>query len=304
MIFVKNLVKKYGSQMVVKGISFMVREKQIFGLLGPNGAGKTTTMEMMEGLRTPDGGSIEIAGIDAVKNRSELKRIIGVQLQSTSLFEHLTVRESLQLYGSFYRKTRPLKEILQAFDLTEKEKARVKHLSGGQRQRLAIAIAVIHDPRVIFLDEPTTGLDPQARRRLWDIVFQLRDEGRTVILSTHYMEEAEVLCDQVGIMSQGKIIDIDSPAGLIRGLSSKSRIEFVLPDHRLDQELTRLKGVTDVVREENEVVSLHTDHLSRTLHDLVPWASDRSVPLMGLRTRSATLEDVFLQKTGKRLSGE
>ena len=304
MIKVKDLKKKYGDHVVVKGISFTVEENCIFGLLGPNGAGKTTTMEMMEGLRDPDGGSIEIAGVDAVKERRKLKQIIGVQLQSTALFEHLTVRESLELYASFYPKARSPEELLEVFDLKEKEKAQVKHLSGGQRQRLAIAIAVVHDPKVIFLDEPTTGLDPQARRRLWDIIFQLRNEGRTIILSTHYMEEAEGLCDQVGIMNQGRMIDIDSPAGLIRGLASQSRIEFVLSDSDLDQELSELTGVTKISREESEVVSIHTNHLSRTLQELVPWANRHLIPLTGLRTRSATLEDVFLQKTGKRLRGE
>jgi ABC-2 type transport system ATP-binding protein len=304
LIKVKNLTKKYGDQVVVNGISFTVKEHHIFGLLGPNGAGKTTTMEMMEGLRNSDDGSIEIAGVDAVRDRDRLKQIIGVQLQSTALFEHLTVRESLELYAGFYPKARPVLELLQSFDLQEKEKTQVKHLSGGQRQKLAIAIAVVHDPKVIFLDEPTTGLDPQARRRLWDLIFQLRDEGRTIVLSTHYMEEAEVLCDQVAIMSQGRMLEVDSPAGLIRGLASQSRIEFVLPDSGLDQELSELPGVMKVSREENEVVSIHTNDLSQTLQELVPWANRHLIPLTGLRTRSATLEDVFLHKTGERLRGK
>lgn len=303
MIQVKNLTKKYGNQAVVQGISFQVKEKEIFGLLGPNGAGKTTTMEMIEGLRSPDEGSIYIAGIDAIKERKRVKNLIGVQLQSTALFEHLTVRESLRLYGSFYKKMRPINELLRAFNLEEKERTLVKHLSGGQKQRLAIALAVIHDPKVIFLDEPTTGLDPKARRSLWDIILRLRDEGRTVFLSTHYMEEAEVLCDRVAIMDRGKIIAIDSPVGLIRQLVSESQIEFaLLDDSDYQQELMLLPGVNKVVCTQENHVVIYTNELSETLAALVHWAKERTIPLTGLRTRSATLEDVFLEKTGKRLS--
>ncbi|MFC7441641.1 ABC transporter ATP-binding protein [Laceyella putida] len=301
MIKVNELVKKYGGQEVVKRLSFSVREGEIFGLLGPNGAGKTTTMEMIEGLRTPDGGTIEINGIDAIKHRQKVKQWIGVQLQSTALFDHLTVKESLRLYGSFYARVRPLHEMLTAFQLEEKEKTLVKHLSGGQRQRLAIALAVIHDPKVIFLDEPTTGLDPQARRSLWEIVFRLREEGRTVFLSTHYMEEAEVLCDRIGIMDQGRLIDLDTPAGLIRQLTAESRIEFVLNDMTRLPWLERLPEVKFVEHAEREV-TLHTDQLETSLSELVTWAKENDVPLIGLRTRSATLEDVFLARTGKRLN--
>jgi len=302
MIKVDNLTKKYGNQTVVNHITFTVAEKEIFGLLGPNGAGKTTTMEMIEGLRLPDEGTIEIAGIDALKKRKTVKGLIGVQLQSTALFEHLTVRESLRLYGSFYPRSRSFGELLQAFDLEEKEHTLVKHLSGGQKQRLAIALAVIHDPKVIFLDEPTTGLDPQARRSLWEIVFRLRDEGRTVFLSTHYMEEAEVLCDRVAIMDHGNIIAIDTPAGLIRQLASESQIEFALEAGDWECELANLPGAKKIVRAEGGQVVIHTDELSETLSALIPWAKERQIPLAGLRTRTATLEDVFLEKTGKRLS--
>ncbi|WP_124726461.1 ABC transporter ATP-binding protein [Staphylospora marina] len=302
MIKVQGLTKTYGDQTVVKGISFEVREREIFGLLGPNGAGKTTTLEMIEGLRTPDAGSVEIDGVDAVKHNRKIKELIGVQLQATALFDHLTVRESLRLYGSFYPRTRPHGEILDAFRLREKERTLVKHLSGGQRQRLAIALAVIHDPKVIFLDEPTTGLDPKARRDLWDIVLQLKEEGRTVVLSTHYMEEAEVLCDRVAIMDSGNLIALDTPAGLIRQLSSESRIEFVLQEHAHERELESLPGVKRVHREEGDLVVLHADKLEETLGGLLNWAGDRGISLTGLRTRSKTLEDVFLERTGKRLS--
>lgn len=301
MIKVQNLTKRYGDQTVVNHISFEVAEKEIFGLLGPNGAGKTTTMEMMEGLRKPDGGSIEIAGFDAIKHSNAVKSVIGVQLQSTALFDHINVRESIKLYASFYPHSRPIAELLHSFNLEEKEKTLVKHLSGGQRQRLAIALAVVHDPRVIFLDEPTTGLDPQARRNVWEIVRRLRDEGRTVFLSTHYMEEAEVLCDRVAIMDRGNIMAIDSPAGLIRQLASDSKVEFLLTDQTLVPELKQLAGVKDVSQAEDGSILIHTDALPDTLSSLIPWANSKQIPLTGLRTRTATLEDVFLELTGKRL---
>jgi ABC-2 type transport system ATP-binding protein len=179
----------------------------------------------------------------------------------------------------------------------------VKHLSGGQRQRLAIALAVVHDPKVLFLDEPTTGLDPQARRMLWEIVLRLKEEGRTVFLSTHYMEEAETLCDRVAIMHRGKIIGLDTPAGLIRELGADSHVEFVWRERSVEEELARLDGVKRVSWTEEEVV-LHTDRLADSLRDVIRWAEGRNVSLAGLRTRTATLEDVFLEKTGKRLNEE
>lgn len=305
MIRVRRLVKRYGEKPVVNGISFEVAEGEVFGLLGPNGAGKTTTMEMIEGLRLPDEGEIDIQGIDGIRHRSRIKEIIGVQLQSTALFEHLTVRESLKLYASFYDKTQPFESLLVSFDLKEKERTLVKHLSGGQRQRLAIALAVVHDPRVLFLDEPTTGLDPKARRSLWEIIRKLKEEGRTIFLSTHYMEEAEQLCDRVAIMDRGEIIALDTPAELIRGLESDSVVEFSAES--VDgAEFHRLSGVKEVRRtgEEQRSFLLLTDRLQETLSDLITWAREEGVALKDLRTRTATLEDVFLQRTGKRLTQE
>ncbi|WP_028778455.1 ABC transporter ATP-binding protein [Shimazuella kribbensis] len=302
MIQVQNLTKRYGNQTVVDHISFEVREGEIFGMLGPNGAGKTTTMEMMEGLRDSDEGKIKIAGVDAKKQKKKLKQQIGMQLQSTSLFDYLTVRESIELYASFYPHSQTVEELLVAFDLVEKEKTWVKHLSGGQRQRLAIAIAVVHDPKVIFLDEPTTGLDPAARRSLWDIVLKLREEGRTIFLSTHYMEEAEILCDRIAIMDHGKILALDTPRELIRQLATTSRVEFPLIDRAYDEKFSTLAGVKKVVRLEKNLIQLHTDQLAETLQDLIPLANSYQFPLDGISTRTATLEDVFLEHTGKRLS--
>jgi ABC-2 type transport system ATP-binding protein len=302
MIKVSNLTKRYASQTVVDHISFEVREGEIFGMLGPNGAGKTTTMEMIEGLRDSDEGKIEVAGVDAKRQKRKLKQQIGMQLQSTSLFDYLTVRESIEMYASFYPHSRTVSELLLAFDLVEKEKTWVKHLSGGQRQRLAIAIAVVHDPKVIFLDEPTTGLDPAARRNLWDIVLKLREEGRTIFLSTHYMEEAEILCDRIAIMDHGKILALDTPRELIRQLATTSRVEFPLVDRAYDDKFFTLSGVRKVVRLEKKLIQLHTDQLAETLQDLIPLANLYQFPLDGISTRTATLEDVFLEHTGKRLS--
>ncbi|MDR6227579.1 ABC transporter ATP-binding protein [Desmospora profundinema] len=302
MIQVENLVKAYNGQRVVDGVSFEVAKGEIFGLLGPNGAGKTTTMEMVEGLRTPDEGKVLIDGLDAVRKPNTVKEHIGVQLQSTALFDHLTTREIILLYGSFYREMRRVEELLASFDLEEKAKTLVKHLSGGQRQRLAIAMAVVHDPKVIFLDEPTTGLDPKARRDLWAIVQRLKDEGRTVFLSTHYMEEAEQLCDRVAIMDTGRIIALDSPAGLIRQLASDSVVEFVLERPEPAQTFRDLDGVKEVKQSEDGATVLLTDRLQDTLRRLIPLADEKKWDLLGMRTRTATLEDVFLQRTGKRLT--
>lgn len=301
MIRVRNLVKRYGGIRVVDGVGFDVAEGEVFGLLGPNGAGKTTTMEMIEGLRKPDSGEIQLFGVDGVREPDKMKEMIGVQLQSTALFDHLTAEESILLYGSFYRQMRPVDELLKAFDLEEKRKTLVKHLSGGQRQRLAIALAVVHDPRVIFLDEPTTGLDPKARRDLWRIILTLKDEGRTIFLSTHYMEEAEQLCDRVAIMNAGQVIDLDSPSGLIRQLASDSVIEFALEKKAMEVSLRQLRGVKEV-RQDEGLILLLTNDLRGTLSELIRTADQEDLALSGLRTRTATLEDVFLERTGKRLT--
>ncbi|PTX58893.1 ABC-2 type transport system ATP-binding protein [Melghirimyces profundicolus] len=302
MIRVRNLVKSYGGTRVVDGVGFEVAEGEVFGLLGPNGAGKTTTMEMMEGLRKPDRGEVCLFGVDGIRKPAKLKEIIGIQLQSTALFDHLSTEESILLYGSFYKKMRPPAELLRSFDLEEKRRTLVKHLSGGQRQRLAIALAVVHDPRVIFLDEPTTGLDPKARRALWEIILHLKEEGRTLFLSTHYMEEAEQLCDRVAIMDSGRVIALDTPARLIRQLASDSVIEFAAERGVSDAHFRELEGVKEVKRTDGGWMLLLTDNLRGTLSGLIPLADREGLVLNGLRTRSATLEDVFLERTGKRLT--
>lgn len=301
MINVTDLKKYYGSLKAVDGVSLDVFEGEIFGLLGPNGAGKTTTMEMMEGLRDFDSGEVMINGLSITKHRKEITSMIGVQLQSTSMFDLLKVEEILGLYASFYKINLPVETILEQMNLLEKRSDFIKGLSGGQKQRLAIGLALIHDPKVIFLDEPTTGLDPQARRSLWDIILALKKQGKTIILSSHYMEEAYVLCDRLAIMDQGKIIALDTPDRLIASLEMESAIQF-----HWDQDLTELetiKGVTQVTKLKDQTV-IYTTNLQESLIALIKWTEKKNIQLQDLQTRSATLEDVFLQLTGRSLREE
>lgn len=220
-IEVKNLKKTYGKFKAVNGVSFNVKRGEIFGILGPNGAGKTTTLEMIEGLRKMDSGEVVVADINVKENRQEVKKVIGVQLQASSFFDYLNLKELIKFFASLYGTKVNSSEILGEVELKEKAKSYVKTLSGGQKQRFSIASALVNKPKVLFLDEPTTGLDPQARRHLWDLIESIRDKGMTVVITTHYMDEAEVLCDRVAVMDAGKIIDIDSPDNLIKKLLSK-----------------------------------------------------------------------------------
>ncbi len=217
-ITVKNLTKKYGDKTTVKGISFAVEEGEVFGILGPNGAGKTTTLEMIEALRPIDGGSVILDGIDVQKHPADVKEIIGIQLQSTAFFDKLTLREQLRMFSSLYDADSDSDVLLEEVQLTEKSKSYVENLSGGQKQRFSIAAALVNKPRVLFLDEPTTGLDPQARRNLWELIQQIKKNGITVVLTTHYMDEAELLCDRIAIMDNGKIVELDTPKKLIKAL--------------------------------------------------------------------------------------
>jgi len=305
----QGLVKRYGSFSAVNGVSFQVRRGEVFGLLGPNGAGKTTTMEMIEGLRKPDEGRALVAGFDTVTQLDRVKAVIGVQLQSTSLFDLLTVREITEMYASFYKKSVPVGPLLESVNLTEKAKDRVKHLSGGQKQRLAVALALVNDPVAVFLDEPTTGLDPQARRSLWEIVLRLKEQGKTIVLSTHYMDEAHVLCDRICLMDQGKVIALDTPEQLIYNLGADQTIEFQLPAfaemerERQEQVRAVLRTVPAVTRveERQEGFVLYAGDLQSALTGLVAAANENGLLLERLSTRTATLEDVFIQMTGRSL---
>jgi ABC-2 type transport system ATP-binding protein len=220
-IVVDGLRKRYGGLLAVDGISFRVKEREIFGLLGPNGAGKTTTVEILEGLRSADEGQVLVAGIDVRKDADKVKSVIGVQLQSSAFFDGLNLLELLDMFAALYQRSVDAMAILEKVDLTEKARSRVSKLSGGQKQRFSIASALVNEPQILFLDEPTTGLDPQARRNLWELAKTIRAEGRTIVLTTHYMDEAESLCDRVAIMDRGKILAMEPPSVLIQGLLDK-----------------------------------------------------------------------------------
>lgn len=303
MIEVKDLVKKYGTFTAVNRIGFSVQKGEIFGLLGPNGAGKSTTLEMMVGLRKPDEGTAIIGGFDISHDIKKVKEVIGIQLQSTTLFELLTVEEILKMYASFYQKNVSIPDLIEEMVLTEKTKSRIKTLSGGQKQRLAIALALVHDPWIIFLDEPTTGLDPQARRTLWDIVLKLKEKGKTTVLTTHYMDEAHILCDRIAIMDQGNLIALDTPSNLVKSLQSDSAVEFQYEGEFETSELELVDGVKQVGRRKETYV-LYTDDVQVTLISLIQLTTKKDMKLIDLQTRTSTLEDVFIHMTGRSLREE
>jgi len=300
-IEVNNLSKHYGTLKAVDNISFTVYQGEVFGILGPNGAGKTTTLEMLEGLREPTAGQINILGLDLKQQTNELKQKIGVQLQATSFFDFLTCKETLDLFGSFYRRAVKSELLLQEVALEQKADSYVTSLSGGQKQRLSIAMALVNDPEIVFLDEPTTGLDPQARRSLWELVGNIKSKGKTVILTTHYMEEAEYLCDRVAIMDEGKIKDIDTPRGLIQKLAAENKIEFNASEKVNLSELRQAVEALAANFIEGDVYSLTTKNPQHTINKLLEYAKQRNLKLDNLHISKPTLEDVFLSYTGKTL---
>jgi ABC-2 type transport system ATP-binding protein len=299
-IQVANLIKTYGTLRAVDDITFEVQRGEIFGMLGPNGAGKTTTTEMIEGLRRPDSGTVHVLGVDVLKHPDQVKQRIGVQLQTTALYQKLTARELLTLFASFFARALPVDEVIGLVNLEEKANTRSKELSGGQQQRLAVAIALINDPEIVFLDEPTTGLDPQARRSLWEVIANLQQRGKTVFLTTHYMEEAERLCDRVAIVDHGKIIALGSPATLIRSNFDQAALEFATNDHFSHAQLAALPFV-ETVGADNGVTTLYSSGVSRTTNALMALAEQQQTELRGFNIRMATLEDVFLRLTGRRI---
>jgi len=296
-ITIKDLVKRYGEITAVAGISFEVYKGEIFGMLGPNGAGKTTTVECIEGLRIPDKGQIQVFGLPVNLETQAIKTRIGVQLQTTALYPRLSVRETLELFASFYPRHRSIDEIMEMVSLKEREKALVKSLSGGQQQRLSVALALVNDPEIIFLDEPTLGLDPQARRNAWDVITAMRNEGKTIFLTTHYMDEAERLCDRVAIIDHGHIIALDSPEVLIAQHFQERAVVFEAQKVHEDT-LLKLPGVTHI-RCDGPEVTLYTTDAPATLASLV--SRNNGHGLSDLHVRRATLEDVFLKLTGRRL---
>jgi ABC-2 type transport system ATP-binding protein len=299
-IGVTNLVKSYGSVKAVNQISFEVAQGEVFGMLGPNGAGKTTTVEIMEGLRTADSGSATVLGMDVSKDTRAVKERIGVQSQSPALFPGLKVREIINFFRSLYKKSVPTAQIIELAALQESKDVLFRNLSGGQQQRLSVALAFVNDPEIIFLDEPTTGLDPQARRAMWEVIETFQRAGKTVVLTTHYMEEAQRLCDRIAIMDYGQIIALDSPQRLIESNIKESAIQVKMNDYPGDQVLTSLPDVSKVVREGDDII-IYTSNIPSAISGLLAMASQRSTELSELSVRQATLEDVFLKLTGKRI---
>lgn len=297
---VKDLTKRYGDLVAVNEVSFDIEKGEIFGLLGPNGAGKTTTVEMIEGLRKLDGGTIKVCGIDVSKGTDRVKEIIGVQLQSTTIYDKIKVKEAVDLFGGYYQKSIPTDQILEDVSIADKQGSFVGTLSGGQKQRVALALALVNDPEVVFLDEPTTGLDPQARRNVWAIIESLKGGGKTIILTTHYMEEAERLCDRVGIIDHGKIIALDTPRSLIINTDIESAVEFTYRGEDTEAIFANIAGVIKVTREDNRYI-LHTKESSSVLRELTRLADEKKLQLEGMSVRQGTLEDVFLLLTGRKL---
>jgi ABC-2 type transport system ATP-binding protein len=298
----------------VDGIDLEVHPGECFGLLGPNGAGKTTTIEICEGLTAPDAGAVELLGLNWKSGANELRQRIGVQLQETQFPEKLTVEEILRLFRSFYRRGLTIDESIRIAQLEEKRRARVGGLSGGQKQRLAMATALVGDPELLFLDEPTTGLDPQARRHLWDLVDELKRGGRTIILTTHYMEEAERLCDRVAIMDHGKVIALGSPRELIETVGGEDIVEFaVSPSESLGPKpaklpfdpalLTAIPGVSSH-RIDRSLHQLSVSELHTTVPGIFAALAEQGLHLSEFRTHSASLEDVFVRLTGRNLRDE
>ncbi|HTJ71882.1 MAG TPA: ABC transporter ATP-binding protein [Actinospica sp.] len=293
-IEVTNLHKEYGRVTAVDDVSFAVEPGEIFGILGPNGAGKTTTVECISGLRAPDGGRVRVLGLDPVVDRDELHQTVGVQLQEAGLPDKLKVREVMDLYASFYRDPADSSALLSRLGLAGKADARYKKLSGGQKQRLAIALALIGKPRVVILDELTTGLDPHARRETWGLVEQIRDQGVTVLLVTHFMEEAERLCDRLALIDRGRVVAVDTPAGLAERTGGGQRMRFRPSTPVSDAELLALPEVESVVRHGAQIELSGTSQLTQAVTSLL---ARRQIVAEGLRVEQTSLDDAFISLT-------
>ena len=295
----RGLVKRYGTLTALDGVSFEVQQGEIFGILGPNGAGKTTLVEILEGLNEPTAGDASVLGIDVVRDPVAVKRRIGVQLQASSYHQFLTLREILELFGSFYpRRAEPL-ELLRRVRLEDRANSRIKTLSGGMQQRFSVVAALVNEPELVFFDEPTAGLDPDARRDLWRIVRDVRDSGTTVVLTTHYMEEAEELCDRVAIMNAGQIVALDTPRRLVRGLQAPYRVTVTT-----DRPLDGVEGFDEVAREESVdgyVLRMEATEAAAAVAAVTAAAERADARIVDLGVEPATLEDVFLSVTGRAL---
>ncbi len=308
-ITVDDLHKHYGDPSAgsgrgvkaVDGVSFEVQEGETFGFLGPNGAGKTTTIEIIEGYRKPDSGSVTALGLDPRRDGYELKEHVGIMLQETALYPDLRVGELLRLFASYYRRPADPDALLEMIGLEEKKRAFVRELSGGQRQRLAFILTLINDPELLFLDEPTAGLDPQSRRAAWEWIRRAREEGKTVFLTTHYIEEAETLCDRVVIIDHGRIIALDTPKRLVAGLEAEHRIEFVTEGALDSARLGGIPGVGKAIEAGKGAFVLYVKEPQPVLGALIALAEREGLTLRDLRVEGATLEDVFIRLTGRRI---
>ncbi|GIJ36815.1 ABC transporter ATP-binding protein [Micromonospora andamanensis] len=298
-IEVTSLHKRYGETVAVADVSFDVEAGEIFGVLGPNGAGKTTTVECVAGLRVPDGGGVSVLGLDPRRDAARLRQQVGVQLQESQLPDRLRVAEALQLYASFYRDPADPAQLIDELGLDGKRNTPYDKLSGGQKQRLSVALALVGNPRIAILDELTTGLDPQARRDTWDLIERVRDRGVTILLVTHFMEEAERLCDRLAVIDKGRVVALDSPAGLVSAVVPEQRIRF-RPSAPLDARLlTDLPQVSAVTRSGSQVVVTGTGDM---LHAVTSVLARHQIIAADLRLEQATLDDAFVELTGRRLA--
>ena len=299
-IEVHNLTKHYGPVHALRGVSFEVQEGEVFGLLGPNGAGKTSTVEILEGLRPPDGGLVSVCGLDPQSPGAAFKQEIGAVLQATALPDKLRVGEAISMFASFYKRRRDPSALLKRFGLEEKRNAFYSQLSGGQKQRLALAMSLVNEPRVLFLDEPTAGLDPQVRREIYTIIEELKKERKTILLTTHYIEEAEKLCDRVAIVDQGRVIAQGTPRELKQRSAGTTRIELRLARPESDSALKQLEGVADC-RASDGVYVVHSTRVPQTIVSLVKYLEANGNELSSLDIAAPSLEDVFLELTGRSL---
>ena len=296
---VEHLRKTYGQVVAVDDVSFFMRRGEIFGIVGPNGAGKTTTIECIEGIRDPERGNMSVLGLRPSRDRYELRQRIGVQLQQSALPARMKVWEALDLYASFYKSSVPFESLLQQLDLADKRSTAFAKLSGGQKQRLFIALALINNPEFVFLDEITTGLDPQARHNMWDLVKSIRNQGKSILLTTHFMEEAERLCDRVAVIDKGNIVALDSPENLVRSLGAENRMVFTVEGSLDIQMLQSLGTVARVTTSGNRVTVYGFSN--SMVGDVVGALSAEKVQYKDLRTEQPSLEDVFLKLTGREL---
>jgi ABC-2 type transport system ATP-binding protein len=297
-ITVEGLAKTYGSLRAVDGISFEVYEHEIFGIVGPNGAGKTTTVECLEGLRVPSAGSISVLGLDPQSAGYQLRQLIGIQLQEGKFPDRIKAREALELFASFYPRSLPAGPLLEKVGLLDKANAHYDSLSGGQKQRLAIALALVNDPQLVFFDELTTGLDPQARRAMWGLVSSTRQAGKTVILVTHFMEEAERLCDRVAIIDQGKIVALDTPANLIRRIDGGLKVSFAVDDPGIVARLEKIAGCR-LSQSNGQITSQCADY--RVVGEVIRVLGESGCNFRDFTVSKPTLDDVFLAITGKEM---